>query len=62
MLSMSMLTFNTILVKIWPLEIDLKRNQFWNEDIDLTLTFDPSTLTFAQLQALIDGIFICEYD
>ena len=28
----------------------------------MTLTFDPSTMNFLQLQALIDGNFMCECD
>ena len=28
----------------------------------LTLTFDPSTLDFVQLQALINGNVMCDYD
>ena len=56
-----MLTSNTILVKIWLLVLDLKLNQFWNKETDLTLTSDPSTLTVEQLQALIHGNIMCEY-
>ena len=57
-----MLTFNTILVMVWLLVLNSKLDRFLNKEADLTLTFDPSTLTFAQLQALSDGNFMCEYD
>ena len=54
--------FDTSFVKTRLLVIDLKLNQFLHKESDLTLTFDPSTMNFVQLQALIDGNFMCEYD
>ena len=62
MFTMSMCTLNTSFVKIWLLVLDLKLNQFLHKESDLTLTFDPSTMNFLQLQAFIDGNFMCEYD
>ena len=59
---MAMWIFDTNFVKIRLLVIDLKLNQFLHKESDLTLTFDPSTMNYVQLQALIDGNFMCEYD
>jgi len=59
MITVSMLTFNTSLIKIRQLVLDLKLNPFGYKESDLTLTFDPSTWNSVNLQELIIGNVIC---
>ena len=50
------------MVKIRHSVLDLKQIKVVITKSDLTLTFDPSTLTSVQLKALINANVVCEND
>ena len=49
-----------ILVKIRLPVLDLELTQVLFINPDLTLTFDPATLTFVKIQALINANLMCK--
>ena len=55
-----MLTFNASLVKIrlWVLDLELRQVLFKNHD--LTLTFDPTTLTLSHIKTYINANLMCK--
>ena len=59
MITVSTLTFNTSLIKVRLLVLDLKLSPFCYKESDLTLAFDPSTLNSANLQELSIGNVVC---
>ena len=62
MTTYSMSTSNTSMAKIRFSVLDLKPIKIVFTKPDLTLTFDPSTLTSVQLKALINANVVCEKD
>ena len=54
-----MLTFNVSLVKIRLSVLDLELTQVLFINPDLTLTFDPATLTLIKIKAFINANLMC---
>ena len=52
--------FNASLVKIRLLVLDLEQRQVLFINHDLTLTFDPATLTFIEIKAFINANLMCK--
>ena len=55
-----MLTFNARLVKTRLFVLDLELTQVLFKNHDLTLTFDPATLTLTHIKAFINANLVCQ--